>query len=68
MVMAEGTQQLEIDSGDRRLREQYQTDFRARLDWFKHVSSQREIPLLPISTEEDVAVQVRRILGVAGAR
>jgi hypothetical protein len=65
LVLGAGEQQLEINTMDRHLSERFQADFQQRLDWFRHVARQREMPLLPISTAEDVAVQVRRLLGEA---
>jgi uncharacterized protein (DUF58 family) len=67
LVMAEGQQQLEIDTSDNRIRDRYRAAFRDRFHWFQTISRQREIPLLPISTAEDVGVQIKRHLGrIAG--
>ena len=63
LVVAEGSQQLEINLGDGRLRKRYQSDFQERLDWFQTISRRRKIPLLSISTEHDVGIQIRRKLG-----
>jgi uncharacterized protein (DUF58 family) len=62
LVVADGELQLEIDGSDRGLRQQFREQFRERLDWMRRVTRQRETPLLPISTHEDVAVQLRRLL------
>jgi hypothetical protein len=68
LVVTEGGKQLEINTADRQLRERYRDDFRERLDWLKHISRQRAIPVLPISTAEGVAEQVRKQLGHAPGR
>lgn len=63
LVVSEGSQQLEVDTGDDRLRERYRADFQERLDWLRAISRRREIPLLSISTAEEVGPQIRRQLG-----
>ena len=62
LVVADGELQLEVDGQDRGLREKFRDQFRDRLDWMRRVTRQRETPLLPISTHEEVAVQLRRLL------
>jgi uncharacterized protein (DUF58 family) len=66
-VVAEGERQLELDTSDSGLRRRYADEFQERLDWFRHIARQRHVPLLPISTERDVASQVRDLLN-AGRR
>ena len=66
LVVADGELQLEIDSGDTRLRTGFTKEFRQRLEWMQQITRQRQTPLLPISTERGVAEQVRDLLG--GAR
>ena len=61
-MVADGELQLEVDGSDRSLRHKFRDDFRQRLDWMRRVTRQREMPLLPISTHEDVANQLRRLL------
>lgn len=63
MVVAEEELQLEVDTSDRRLRQRYTENFDERLAWFKELSRNRTIPLLPVHTGEGVAEQVRRQLG-----
>jgi hypothetical protein len=62
-VFADGTRQLEVDTGSDRLR----AAFRASFDeWVKRAREfllRREVPLIPISAAEDVAGQLRRLLG-----
>jgi len=62
LVVADGELQLEVDGNDRTLRQKFGDDFRDRLAWMRRVTRQRETPLLPISTHEDVADQLRRLL------
>jgi len=62
LVVADGELQLEVDGNDRSLRHKFRDDFRQRLDWMRRVTRQRETPLLPISTHEDVAEQLRKLL------
>ena len=66
LVMAEEGRQLEVDGRDAGLRRGYESQFAERLEWFRTVTRQRESPLLPISTEWDVASQVRDLLKPVG--
>lgn len=66
LVMAEEGRQLEVDGRDASLRRGYESQFADRLEWFRTVTRQREAPLLPISTEYDVASQVRDLLKPVG--
>jgi uncharacterized protein (DUF58 family) len=66
IVVADGEPQLEVDSDDGSLRTQFTERFRTRLDWMRHITRQRQTPLLPISTERDVATQLRDLLQVRG--
>jgi uncharacterized protein (DUF58 family) len=63
LVMAEGVLQLEVDTSERGLRERYHVEFEQRLARIQELSRQREIPVLPLSTAEPVAEQVRHLLG-----
>ncbi len=62
LVVADGEMQLEVDSSDSRLRTGFSQAFQERLKWMKHITRQRATPLLPISTEFDVAEQIRDLL------
>jgi uncharacterized protein (DUF58 family) len=66
LVMSMAAQQMEIDLADRRLRQGYAADFQTRLTALTETARQRSIPLLPITTDEEVAPQIRRLLGAAG--
>jgi len=63
LVMAEGELQLEVNTSERGLRQQYEAEFVQRLERIRTLSRQREIPVLPLSTATDVAGQVRDLLG-----
>lgn len=65
LVMSTAAAQLEIDLADHRLRQGFAADFQARLASITEAARQRSIPLLPIATDEDVATQIRRLLGAA---
>jgi uncharacterized protein (DUF58 family) len=65
LVVAEEETQLEIDTGDRRLRDRFARDFEERARWIEDLSRKRSIPVLVIRTDEGVAEQVRRRLGYA---
>ncbi|WP_265594143.1 DUF58 domain-containing protein [Haloferula sp. BvORR071] len=67
-VFAAGDLQLEADTSKKSLRETFHDDFQERLEAAKHFLIQREVPIMPISTDEDVAKQVRRLLGQARRR
>jgi hypothetical protein len=63
-VVADGSLQLAVDTGESRLRAKFRREFQERLEWMRHITRQRKTPLLPISTERDVAVQIRDLLKV----
>jgi uncharacterized protein (DUF58 family) len=63
LVMAEGELQLEVNTSERRLRQQYHTEFEQRLGRLRELSRQRQIPVLPLSTARGVPEQVRELLG-----
>ena len=63
LVFGNGSQLLEVNTSDRALRERYQSDFEAARAAGRRFLLQRETPVLPLSTAEDVPVQLRRVLG-----
>jgi uncharacterized protein (DUF58 family) len=65
LVVAEEENQLEVDTGDRRLRDRFMQDFEKRRKWIEDLSRKRSIPVLAIRTGEGVGEQVRRRLGYA---
>ena len=63
VVFSEGARQLEVDTGSERLRTAFRASFDERLERARKFLLRREVPLIPISTAEDVAEQLRRLLG-----
>jgi uncharacterized protein (DUF58 family) len=63
LVFRDGAQQLEVDTGQRRLRERYSEDFARQRAQGRDFLLQRETPVIPLDTRDDVAEQVRRRLG-----
>ncbi|MEH6873012.1 MAG: DUF58 domain-containing protein, partial [Candidatus Competibacter sp.] len=56
--------QLEVDTSNRSFRERFRATFAEQRAAGRKFLLQRETPVLPLSTSEDVAEQVRRQLGV----
>lgn len=67
-IFASGDLQLEADTGKRALREAFRDDFKQQVEAARKFLIQREVPLMPIRTDEDVAQQVRRLLGQRARR
>ena len=65
LVMSEADLQLEVNTSDTRLRQEFQSDFEQRQRRMQDISRTRSIPFLPIRTSEGVAEQVRSLLGYA---
>jgi uncharacterized protein (DUF58 family) len=64
LVFGDGRLQLEVDTDNHGLRERFRTTFAEQRAAGRKFLLQRETPVLPLSTSEDVAEQVRRQLGV----
>ncbi|MGC4016473.1 MAG: DUF58 domain-containing protein [Luteolibacter sp.] len=62
-VFASGELQLEADTSKRSLRDAFNGKFQERVERAKRFLVQREIPLMQVSTDQDTAQQVRRLLG-----
>lgn len=62
-VFAGGDLQLEANTSDAALREEFRKDYSNRLEAARHYLIQRKVPILPISTDDDAAPQVRKLLG-----
>jgi uncharacterized protein (DUF58 family) len=62
LVFADGELQMEVDGRDTGLRAAFNEAFRQRLEWMRHITRQRQTPLIPLSTERDVAEQLRDLL------
>lgn len=62
-VFATGDLQLEADTSSAALRRDFREDFQQRFARARRFLIQREVPLLPVRTDEDAAKQIRRLLG-----
>jgi uncharacterized protein (DUF58 family) len=63
LAFSDGATQLEIDTGNRALREGFRDDFQQRLDRMQATSRRHAIPLLAVHTAAPVLEQVRTVLG-----
>ncbi len=63
LVFGDGEEQLEIDTSSGSLRESFRADFAATRAAGREFLLQRETPIIPLDTRDDVADQVRRRLG-----
>lgn len=63
LTLSDGEQQLAINSNDTALRARYQNQFQERLTKGKTILLQQNVPLLEITTTEDVTAQLRKLLG-----
>ncbi|WP_374307416.1 DUF58 domain-containing protein [Methylocella sp.] len=68
IVVAEGGQQIEVDSSARGLRAAFASEFRQRSKAIEHFARQRSIPVLSLTTARDTAEQFRELLGRRAAR
>ncbi len=63
LVVSDGELQLEIDTSKGKVQKDFADIFNVRLQKTKGWLSKRGIPILPLSTSEGVAQQVRHLLG-----
>jgi uncharacterized protein (DUF58 family) len=63
LTVSDGQQQLAIDSNRPALRQDYARDFEARFAAGQNILLKQKVPLLELSTQEDVVIQIRRLLG-----
>jgi uncharacterized protein (DUF58 family) len=63
LAVSDGRFQVELDTSDKTLQENYARDFDARLARIRGFLKKRSIPVLPISTTETVDSQLIRLLG-----
>ena len=68
LVFGDGARQVEIDTGSRKLREQFRATFAEQRAAGRKFLLHRETPVLPLSTAESVSDQLRRHLGAATHR
>lgn len=64
LVFGDGVRQLEVNTGNARMRERYREEFAAERAAGRRFLLQRETPVIPLSTAEGVAEQLRRHLGL----
>lgn len=64
-VATDGRLQLELDLHDRRFMDRIAADYRQELDDIRTTLRKISAPLLPISTAEDVVIQIRRLIGTS---
>lgn len=62
-VFASGERQIEADSSSATLRDRYAKEHADRRAKLAALSRERAIPVLPISTDRDVALQLRELIG-----
>ncbi len=62
-VLAEGERQIEVDLSATGLRRRFATGFIEGRRQIERASTKRAIPVLPIRTDQDVAGQVRALIG-----
>jgi uncharacterized protein (DUF58 family) len=63
LIFAQDDLQLEADGSNRRLQTEFSREFQQRLEWMRHITRQRQTPLIPLSTARGVAEQLRELLG-----
>jgi len=63
LVFSDRQLQLEVDTSNRGFHERFRTSFAEQRAAGRRFLLQRETPVLPLSTSEDVAEQIRRQLG-----
>lgn len=68
LTMAEGDDQLGIDTNNQKLRHAFAADFQDRMTWMQDISRGRAIPLLPIETARNTARQIRDLMGASIAQ
>lgn len=68
LTMAEGQNQLEVDTASKKVRQQFAAGFQQRLNRIQTISRGRSIPLLPIETSYPVAEQIRDLMGSSSGK
>jgi uncharacterized protein (DUF58 family) len=65
LIFSDGSRQLEVDTGQRRLRERFRDSFAEVRAKNRQFLLHRETPVIPLNTAEPVGEQIRRHLGMA---
>ena len=68
LVVSDGVLQAEVDMADRKTHGALQSFASARLARIQDWQRRFGIPVLPLSAAEDSVAQMRKLMGVAGAR
>lgn len=63
LVLSDGRGQLEVDTGSRKLRDTFRAEFAEHRAAGRKFLLHRETPVIPLTTAEPVADQLRRLLG-----
>lgn len=63
LVFGDGTRQLEVDTASGKLRDRFRQTFAETRAAGRRFLLQRETPIIPLSTAEEVAIQLRHQLG-----
>jgi uncharacterized protein (DUF58 family) len=63
LVFGDGVRQMEVDTGNRRMREEFRATFAEKRAAGRKFLLNRETPVIPLSTNEGVSEQLRRLLG-----
>jgi uncharacterized protein (DUF58 family) len=63
LVFAEGDKQLEVDTASGSLRDRFHSGFEETRAGGRKFLLQRKMPVIPLDTRDDVAEQVRNVLG-----
>ncbi len=66
LAVSDGQYQVDVDTNDPRLREQYSRQFEERLAQAREFLLARQVPVLPVCTEQPVAMQLRQMMMAAG--
>ncbi len=62
-IVSDGSDQLEVDPSNASIRKRFRDEFDDRLGRLAELSARQAIPLIPLSTDQPVAAQVRAALG-----
>ncbi|GJL81240.1 MAG: hypothetical protein DHS20C01_08740 [marine bacterium B5-7] len=68
MRVTDGQLQMELEMGSKKIRKEVNDFTRGRIEDVFRYRTELDISVLPISTDEDVAIQVQRLLGSQPAR
>ncbi len=66
LAVSDGQYQVDVDTNDPTLREQYSRQFEERLAQAREFLLARQVPVLPVCTEQPVAMQLRQMMMAAG--